>query len=215
MRLARFTLLSLLLAALAGCTSLNAVQVDSDEPRIGNVYIVRGLIGIWSFGMDDLADKLQEQGVRAVVFQDAQSGSLARHIASTYSAAKNPEPLILVGHSLGADDVVTIARDLDEKKVRVDLLITLDPVSPSKVPTNVRRAVNYYKSNGVGIPIFRGAPLVAENPSLTHLKNEDLRTTRKDLDKDGDISHFNIDDRAPVLDEVVKQILTVTTRRSR
>lgn len=215
MRLARTTLLLLpLLAGLTGCADLNEVQTTSDQPRVGNVYIVRGLIGIWSLGMDDLADALHAQGVRAIVYQDAQTGSLARQIAATYHGATNAEPLVLVGHSLGADDVVTIAQHLNQDHVPVDLLITLDPVSAPKVPPNVRRAVNFYKANGIGAPIFRGIPLTAADPAATHLENLDLRNDRHDLDPGGHVSHFNIDDSETVRVEVIRQILTVTPPRN-
>jgi pimeloyl-ACP methyl ester carboxylesterase len=213
MRLVRFTLLTLLLAGLAGCADLGAVQVNSDQPHVGNVYIVRGLIGIWSLGMDDLAEELRAQGVRAIVYQDTQTGALARQIATTYRGVSGAEPLILVGHSLGADDVVYIAKHLNEEHVPVDLLITLDPVSPSDITPNVRWAVNFYKSSGIGIPIFRGVPLTAVDPAATRLDNLDLRNDHHDLDPEGKLGHFNIDDSEVIRAEAIRRILTVATLR--
>ena len=55
---------------------------------------------------------------------------------------------MLIGHSYGADDVVRVARELDKSNVPVDLLVTLDPVTPPPVPKNVRHALNIYQSNG-------------------------------------------------------------------
>lgn len=210
-------LLPLLAAATAGCNlsgDMAAVQTVSDRPRAGNVYLVRGLIGIFSRGMDDVADKLNQQGVRAHVYQDAQRSELADLLADKYRHDPDAEPLILVGHSLGADDVVYIARRLEKDSVPVDLMITVDPVSPGAVPANVRRTINLYKSKGAlgAIPMFRGIALDPEKPDL-RLTNIDLRVARKDLDADGSVGHFNIDDTEAVQNEIVKQVLAAAPDR--
>ena len=60
-----------------------------------------------------------------------------------------------------------LARDLEKEGIKVDVLITLDPVAlvglhgSYDVPRNVRRAFNYYQNIG-GNPLrgeFRGTPL--------------------------------------------------------
>jgi pimeloyl-ACP methyl ester carboxylesterase len=213
-----FLLLLPLLLNGTGCLlyrtgDLNAVRTTSDQPRAGNVYLVRGLFGMFSTGMDDVAAKLRASGVRAVVFQDAQAGRLAEKMAATYRAARDREPLVLVGHSLGADDVIMIARRLDRERVPVDLLITVDAVMPDKVPGNVRRTINLYKSKGVldSVPAFRGIPVEPERPG-TPVANCDIRFTQTHLD-DGGTNHFNIDDSPKVQNEIVREILTVTPDR--
>src|SRR5947207_872163 len=52
--------LALLLAT--GCKSmtpgqLDWVQTQSDRPNAGNVYLLRGFIGIWSYGVDKMGEK--------------------------------------------------------------------------------------------------------------------------------------------------------------
>src|SRR5690242_10125122 len=84
------------LALTVGCSSqglrngdLNAVQVSSTAPRAGNVYLIRGWIGVFSTGMDQLGDKLTAQGIRTVVYQDGQHSVLADQIIKVYKGQTN------------------------------------------------------------------------------------------------------------------------------
>src|SRR5256885_10545115 len=129
--------------ALTGCSAMtpgpmSAVAPVSSAPRAGNVYLLRGWIGIFSTGIDNLGIKVNQAGIHGQVFQEDQWRELAATIAKKYKGAKDPEPLILVGHSYGADDIVHIARELDKENVTVDLLVTIDPTTPPPVPPNVR-----------------------------------------------------------------------------
>src|SRR5256885_1168203 len=101
-------------ALLGGCSAMTpgrmqAVQAYSSAPRAGNVYLLRGWIGIFSTGIDRLGEKVNANGVKGEVFQDDQWRELAATIAEKYKTAPNAEPLVLVGHSYGADDIVGIA----------------------------------------------------------------------------------------------------------
>ncbi len=63
---------------------------------------------------------------------------------------KNPnQPVILVGHSLGGASVMSIARKLDKKCIKVDLLVQLESVgfNDEVLPGNVETGVNYYAGN--------------------------------------------------------------------
>jgi pimeloyl-ACP methyl ester carboxylesterase len=82
-------------------------------------------------------------------------------------AAQKGEPIKIVGYSRGAVSALKLARDLEKEGIKVDVLITLDPVAlvglhgSYDVPRNVRRAFNYYQDIG-GNPLrgeFRGTPL--------------------------------------------------------
>jgi hypothetical protein len=82
-----------------------------------------------------------------------------------------------VGHSQGANNVIDMARSLDEHKVPVDLLVTLAPFLQYPVPANVLRAVNFYQSGGWGAPLsgdsgFHGKILnvdMADDPTILHI----------------------------------------------
>src|SRR5438874_8140074 len=112
---------SFMFLVLAGCQyltpgKLSSVQPTSLQPRAGNVYLIRGWIGVFSAGIDSLGEKLNDRGMRAVVYQDDQWRELAEQISKEYRGKDNDaEPLVLVGHSYGADDVVRVARKLEKE----------------------------------------------------------------------------------------------------
>lgn len=204
-----------------GCQGLTpgkmaSVQTTSDAPRAGNVYMVRGLIGVFSTGVDTLCQRLDEAGVNAHVFQDDQNYSLSKSLIERYAGKTDSrEPLVLVGHSYGADSVVRIARRLDEHDIPIDLLITLDATTPPSVPKNVRRCVNYFQSQPTDvIPLFRGIPLKPDKDAAgkVDLVNMDLRKDRKDLLESG-TNHINIDKNTKVHQDVVKQVAAVCVPR--
>ena len=196
-------------AQLASATFAAEPAMADAAPRLGNAYLLRGWIGVFSTGINDLTGKLNANGVRAHVYQDDQWRALSRRLIGVYADAENPEPLVLIGHSYGADDVIRIARRLDEAGVAVDLLVTLDPVTPPAVPKNVRRAINLYQPNGVfdALPVLRGIPLSAEVG--VELENWNLRKNRRDLLEamGSKLDHFNIEKKAVVHDAVITEVL--------
>lgn len=202
-----------------GCAAMKpgnvqAVAPVSSAPRAGNAYLLRGFIGVFSTGIDNLGGEINQSGVRAVVFQDDQWSTLAGMIRKKYANAPQSEPLVLIGHSYGADDVVRIARELNRDKITVDLLVTLDPVTPPLIPSNVKRCINIYQSNGVwdNLPWLRGVPVQAPKSSPTVLANYNVRTDRPDL-YDADVDHFNIEKKRKVHAEVLRQVLTICPPR--
>jgi len=207
------------LCGLAGCASMAPgkmawVQAESDRPRAGNVYLLRGWIGIFSTGINHLGEKLNAAGVRSSVYQEDQWRALAAAIKERYRKAKEHEPLILVGHSFGADDTLRVSRELGEAGIAVDLVVTLDPVTPPEVPANVRRCYNLYQSNGAWdkLPAFRGVPLQRAGGSLAALENVDVRKDRTDLLEPG-TDHFNIEKKGKIHAEVLRQVLAACPTR--
>jgi pimeloyl-ACP methyl ester carboxylesterase len=203
----------------AGCSStrpgdLKAVQAASGQIRAGNVYLLRGWIGIFSEGIDDLTGKINQIGASADVFQDDQWHALAGEIRERYKSADYAEPLVLIGHSYGADDAIRIARELGEAGIAVDLLITLDPVTPPRVPGNVRICRNLYESNGVmdTMPVLRGVAIEAAPHFHGDLTNIDIRRDRTDL-LEADTNHFNIEKNSKVHDLVLEEIRVVCPLR--
>jgi len=213
---------ALLIAPIAlstGCADISNGSMSAIQPttvatseRVGHAYLFRGFIGVFSTGMNSMGDELNKEGVQATVFQADQWSEVADTIAERYK--NHPaEPVVLVGHSYGADNVVRIAQKLKDKNVKIDLLVTLDPVTPPKVPANVVKTVNLYQSNGVfdAMPWLRGIPLEKETDSVAVL-NENIRTDRTDLLEPG-LNHFNIEKQPKVHAEVEKLVKQVCMTR--
>src|SRR5690349_5658709 len=89
----------------------------SAEPH---VYFLRGLFGVFSTGMDAMDEQLRNKGVKAeAIGHLAWKGAVDKIVADR--AAGKPGPLVLVGHSQGANNVIEMARELEKKKIPVDL----------------------------------------------------------------------------------------------
>jgi pimeloyl-ACP methyl ester carboxylesterase len=191
------------------------VRASSDSPRAGQVYLVRGWNGLWSEGLDELARDLRTQGLDARVYQQGQARELGDALRDRYRAAPDADPLVLVGFSFGADEAIRIARRLEEARVPVALLVTLDPVTPPPVPGNVLRGLNFYQSNGVwdALPWLRGVPVKAQAPDAgaARVANFNLRR-RADL-AEGETGHHTIAGNRKVREAVVREVLRVCPAR--
>jgi pimeloyl-ACP methyl ester carboxylesterase len=204
----------------SGCASLPAgaideVRVSSDSPRAGQVYLIRGWNGLWSEGLDSLADDLRAHGLDARVYQQSQARELADALVRRYRGATDVDPLVLVGFSFGADEAIRIARRLEQANVTVALLVTLDPVTPPPVPANVRCGRNFYQSNGVwdALPWLRGVPVKPENDAsgAARVANFNLRR-RADL-SEGDTGHHTIAGNRKVRGAIVREVLRACPAR--
>jgi len=172
----------------------------------GRVLIVRGILTIFSLGMDDLARKMRRAGYDVKVTTAAQSGNAARSLRDHVLATKSSKPIIIIGHSLGGDLAPVLSRIFAEKGLSVDVLFMLDSTMPSSPPTNVKVCVNMYQNNGTPdwARIFRGTELHSHSPK-TRLINIDIRELA-DNETAARINHFNIDANPWVHKVVMKMI---------
>lgn len=211
MALLRTVLFATIVAAMTAGCELNAAPHRAAAPmgpsRSGSVLLVRGLLGTFSTGMDQLQEELAKRGVRAVALQHTEGASAAQWIIDHSSPLSGP--VILVGHSLGADETIAIAAKLERAHVPVELLITLDPVTADPVPPNVHRATNYYRSGGIFdvLPVFRGIPLKTRSGSSVALYNIDLNDYPELLEPG--TNHFSIDTNGRLQRVIVNQVLSV------
>lgn len=133
-------LLSVLISIffLAGCVDISgrsAAQLAPMQPaqksrfaREGHVYCILGWLGIWSRGMDAIAQRVDsELSVQATSLGNPEWEKLASFVATEHEAGRWSGPLILVGHSIGSDDQIRVAKRLNIANVPVDLLILIDP----------------------------------------------------------------------------------------
>ncbi len=213
------TLLICIAFSSGGCAFLNPGSTGSIVPkssgqRVGQVCILRGLIGIWSLGLDGLGAKINAQGIHTVVFQDDQWPVLAMTLAKRYRNDPNPEPLVIIGHSYGADNALRITYNLNSYGIKVDLLITIDPVTPPHVPPNVKVALDYYETRGVtdNLPWWRGIPLKACSNFKGTLINNNLAGNRRDL-RYGDTGHSGIEKDIKIHAEILQWLLKICLPR--
>lgn len=107
----------------------------------GHVYLLRGLLNIFSLGMDDLAAKIQAKGIGATVYNHSEWQGLADEIAAKHKARQHG-PVVLVGHSLGADAVMYMAEYLGKKGVPVALVVPFDGTGSFAAAANVGQVYN-------------------------------------------------------------------------
>jgi pimeloyl-ACP methyl ester carboxylesterase len=150
------------------------------------------------------------------VFQDDQWKRLAAAIRKRHgdNGGTSREPLVLIGHSYGADDSIRIARELEKSGIDVDLLILMDPVTPPPVPLNVRACRNYYQSNGAAdaLPWLRGVAVKPAPEFVGRLDNIDLRRDRTDL-LESKTNHFNIEKNEKLHAAIIEEVLATCPRR--
>jgi pimeloyl-ACP methyl ester carboxylesterase len=127
-----------------------------------HVYLLRGLMNIFSLGMDSLAEELSKRGVYTTVSNHSEWQSLADQAASNYKAGKE-DPIILIGHSLGADAVMQMAAYLNRKNIPVALVVPFDGTGSFSTPANVGRLVNLTQRNtptcALGLAFMARSPM--------------------------------------------------------
>jgi len=176
-------LAAILLLAICGCASQaqhSAAAAPAAVTHRSRVYLIRGFQDWYSSGVYTLEQQLQTHGFDAQACAESDWEDVAKTVVDGVS---DDQPLVLIGFSYGADDVISIARACQQRHRRVDLLITIDPVTPGKVPANVVRCVNFYQPNGVwdALPWLRGIPLQSDDSAdSTELENINVRE-RADL----------------------------------
>ena len=221
MKYTRFILsLFILSSALTGCIDL-ASNNDSYKQEArkkhrylkGEVYAMRGgLGGVFSIGMNRLEDKFEkEYRIHSYSTVWYKSYALSKFIASNYKSKETNGPIILVGHSLGANDQIKVAESLNQAHIPVALLITVDAVSPKRVPPNVAQVLNIYKPSYV--PMFSGQLIEAVDPTKTHVENFNIS---KSLDIY--VNHFTIvmspDIQKIMIDRILEQLKVANKKGS-
>lgn len=193
--------------SLAGCIDLAGTRsLASNKNYLFNskaqVFVMRGgLGGIFSTGMNDLQRTLErDYRIRTESTVWYKENALSNYIIKNYGTNKLPGPIILAGHSLGANDQIKVALKLAKKHIPVALLITIDAVSPLKVPPNVKHVVNIHKPSFV--PLFSGLLVKAVDPASTTIENINAATLNKVA-----VNHFTIDKNSEVQKLMIKKIL--------
>jgi hypothetical protein len=191
----RAAVLSLMLLGLS--ISVASAQITSTSQPSEHVYLLRGAFNVFSLGMDQIAARLKQHGIRATVDNYLAWPTLAEQAAAEYKNGQ-ARTIILVGHSSGAMAVTSMAARLSELGVPVKLAIGLDPTSRMTTTGHVDRYINYYVANGFGDPVDRGQGFsgVLQNVDLEHMSN---------------VGHFNIDKNNVVQGMVIRDIFAAVS----
>jgi len=156
-----------------------------------HVYLVRGVLNIFSLGMDEIAVKLQRKGIPATVHNYLLWPSIADDAAAKYkSGVKN---IILVGHSSGATALPNIVARLDQQGVPVKLVVGLDSMFRTSLAGRVGRYVNLYVAGGAGTRV--------EKTKGFHGKLENV-----DVENIAGVSHLTIDKNQVIQQNVIAAI---------
>ena len=124
---------------------------------------------------------------QAGVFASGQGEATKKDVLSTIRDFKNKNEngnVILIGHSLGADNLVEMLNE--NKDIKVNLLITVDIAddgNDTNIPSNVENVNNFYNKNA-GLLSLGGNKVKIDNPSVTNGTNIPLDTTHTDIDND-------------------------------
>jgi hypothetical protein len=165
--------------AAASGNKIAAVHEPSAGPRasVTHVYLMRGFLNVFSLGMDSLAVELRAAGISATVDSYVSWHEVAHAIAANYKAGQRG-PIVLVGHSFGADSVMDMGADLGREGVPVALIVAFDGTYSHAASANVARVLNLYK--GADAMVTRGPGFHGE---LTNYHVDDGNVTHTNIDK--------------------------------
>lgn len=171
-----------------------ALAAAGDKPQgKGIVYLLRGGANIFSTGMDEIADKLTPLGVDARSTGHSSWQQVAAEAEQRYREKR--QPIIIVGHSFGANAAILVAAELGKHNVPVALVVTFDPTAVMQAPANVKWFVNFYSSTVQGMNLQ-----VRPGPHFTG-KLENI--------EQADVGHLDLDNDVRLHDRTIGFILKV------
>lgn len=157
------------------------------------IYLLRGLTNVLSPGIDQLATDLRKRNMDVTIANHAFSDSLANE-AIEECKSRRVSSVVLVGHSLGASAAVSMAEKLRQARLRVALIVTLDPVVRTVVPNNVHVLKNYYLSSGVGTKVDPGGKFHGVLQNL-------------DMGRDAQLGHVSLTTAPLIQKKIMRDIL--------
>jgi hypothetical protein len=149
--LQRVAVAMLLMALPIGASPVNAATADASGTH---VYLLRGVLNIFSLGLDEIAAKLRQQGLKVTIANYLSWSSLADEAAAEYRSGRT-RTIVLVGHSSGATALPDMVARLDRLGAPVKLAIGLDSVFRTSLSGRVGRYINFYVANGNGEPVAK------------------------------------------------------------
>ena len=170
-------------------------QGPATSGSTAHVYLLRGVLNVFSMGMDQIAYKLEQRGIATTVTNYLLWSSVADDAAAAYRSGK-VRTIILVGHSSGATALPDMVDRLTRLGAPVKLAIGLDSVFQTTLSGKVGRYINFYIGNGAGTRVARGKHLQGQ------LSNVDVENIP------GGVGHITIDKNEIIQQKVISAILS-------
>ncbi len=111
-----------------------------------HLYVLLGL-GNNSPGLGEFGSRMAQHGIPTTIENYGNWPALAQEAIQQYQSGRL-RSIMIVGHSLGGSAAVDMAAELGRAGIPVQLVVMLDPVGGSQVPSNVRRSVNFLPTGG-------------------------------------------------------------------
>lgn len=175
------------------------------------VYLLHGLYDTYSLGLDQLAEKLNDLNFPSVIigWNERQIG--AGMAAEAYAGRPDGTAIVLMGHSYGADDAITLAEKLGEQGIPVELLFLFDATTPKPIPANVARCVHLSMPSleGYLFPwFFAGNPVeAAEGNTHTQVLNVPFTAEKFGAAELGCANHYSMDVNVAAHNLAIEEVL--------
>jgi len=157
--------------------------VSGKITRTGEIYLLRGLANVFSRGMDALGAKMVRRGLDARVYNHGAWRELADNIIARNKVKQVSYPVVIMGHSLGANASAAMAKYLGDRGVKVEYVVAFDPTVTTAVGKNVNRVINFYLPNDQHSNVIKKAPGfkgTIKNINITGVRGLKHTTVEKD-----------------------------------
>jgi hypothetical protein len=177
----------------AGGAEANCAKIHPTQH--GEVYLMRGLANIFSLGLDVYGQELSKHGIENCVYNHSYWQSLVNDIVERSYNGELSQPVMIVGHSLGANIAPKMATALAKNNIEVAYVAMLDPVEPTHVGGHVDEIFNYY------------LPKRNKDNKLYPSGNFDGYLENVNVAKFGGYDHFNIDEKAQLKEIILTRVI--------
>ena len=160
---------------------------------------MRGLLNIFSRGMDTLAGRMRARGFDAISYNHGDWQRYADDIITRNKIGKVSYPIIIMGHSLGGNAAPQMANYLAARGIKTRLIVAFDPTEPQVVGKGIGDVVNYYLPNGRNtFARTRGFSGSLKNITVTHLPG---------------IEHTNVEKNTRLQNQSINHAMRITKKK--
>ncbi|MCG6857790.1 MAG: hypothetical protein LJE67_06960 [Salaquimonas sp.] len=178
----------------------NEVAKRARATRTGEVYLLRGLMDIFSRGMDVMGAKLNRAGVYAMVDSYTNWQEIANVIVKRSRQGDLSYPIVIMGHSLGGNDAPKMATYLGQRGIKVAYVVTFDPTESPYVGKNISRVINFYLPHDKNNRIRKGSGFNGTLKNISMAGHEE-------------ITHTTIEKNVKLQNEVIGRIMSMTKKK--